>query len=303
GLVLVLTVAVTVALVGGAAAALAPSVPVLLYVAAGCSLALLTAPTLAGHSLDRDQPAVLAPLVDFAHTASAAVWLGGLLALIYVLPSATNEAARATAVRRFSTCALVAVTVLGLTGLGRALTELSAVHQVWSTSYGRTLIVKTAIFAPLVGLGWLNRAVLIGAFTRLRRSASAEVVLLTAVVVAVAVLTELRPGRAAPRANAAPLAAAGAARLPPRNAVVDARELGALALAVARTPGEATVTILGPDGTGVDGRRVTVDGATAEPCGSGCYRGPAARGTLRVAVNGRTATFDLPTRARPASDL
>src|SRR3954451_9422003 len=115
---LVLKVAVTVALVSGAAAALAPSVSLLLYVAAACSLALLAAPTLAGHALDRDQPAVLAPLVDFAHTASAAVWIGGLLALVYVLPRTRDEAARATAVRNFSTSALVAVTVLGLTGLG-----------------------------------------------------------------------------------------------------------------------------------------------------------------------------------------
>jgi hypothetical protein len=149
----------------------------------------------------------------------------------------------------------------------------------------------------------LNRAVLIGAFSRLRRSASAEVVLLTAVVAAVAVLTELRPGTAAPRANAAPIAAAGPATLPPRDAVVDARELGALALAVARTPGEATVTVLGPDGTGVDGSRVTVGGRLAASCGSGCYRAPAANGPLRIGVGGRSTTFAVPVRARDATGV
>jgi len=169
-----------------------------------------------------------------------------------------------------------------LSGLGRALTELSAVHQIWTTSYGRALIVKTALFAPLLGLGWLNRTVLIGAFARLRRSAAAEVALLAAVVIAVAVLTELRPGKATPQANAAPVAAARQATLPPRDAVVDARELGTLALAVARARGEATVTILGPDGTGVDGRRVTVNGAQAVSCGSGCYRAPAGAGPLLI---------------------
>jgi len=44
-------------------------------------------------------------------------------------------------------------------------------------------------------------------------------------------LTELRPGKATPQANAAPIAAARQAKLPPRDAVVDARELGTLALA------------------------------------------------------------------------
>ena len=307
----VLKVAVTIALVGGAAAALAPTVRVLLAVAAACSLALLAAPTLAGHALDRNQPSVLAPLVDLAHTASAAVWIGGLLSLVYVLPRAEDPAVRAAAVRRFSTSALVAVSVLALTGLGRALTELSAVSQIWSTSYGRTLIVKTALFVPLVALGWLNRAVLIDAFSRLRRSAAAEVTLLCGVVVAVAVLTELRPGKdaaAAARAAAAsattPLAAAQPPALPPRDAVVDARELGTLGLAVARTPSSTTVTLLGPDATGVNGRRVAVNGAAATSCGSGCYRAATtATGPLRVAVDGRSTTFDLPARARPASGL
>jgi copper transport protein len=302
---LVSKIAVTVALVGGASAALAPTLPPLLWAALACALALLAAPTLAGHSLDHDQPRVLAPIVDVAHAASAAVWIGGLLALVYVLPHARDQAARAIAVRRFSSAALVAVGVLGATGVGRALTELSAVHQVWSTSYGRALIVKTALFVPLLGLGWLNRSVLIGMFARLRRSAAAEIALLAAVVVTVAVLTELRPGTAASpaRAAAAPVAAARSVALPPRDAVVDARELGTLAVAVARTPGAATVTILGPDGTGVDGRRVTVDGARATACGSGCYRAPAGFGRLRVGVGARSIVFDLPVRAPDASAI
>jgi copper transport protein len=295
---LVLKVAITVALVGGAAAALAPTVPLLLFVAGGCSLALLAAPTLAGHALDRDQPRLLAPLVDIAHIASAAVWLGGLLSLVYVVPRASGEGtARASAVRRFSTSALIAVIVLGLSGLGRALTELSAVHQLWTTSYGQTLIVKTALFAPLLGLGWLNRTLLIGAFARLRRSALVEISLLAAVVVAVAVLTELRPGTATRPAQAAPVAVAQPVTLPPRNAVVEARELGSLALAVARSPGTVTVTLLGSDGTGVNGRNVTVDGAPTTPCGSGCYRAPAVAGGLSIGIDGRRLAFDLPAQA------
>jgi putative copper export protein len=295
---LVLKIAIAVALVGGAAAALAPTIPALLLLAGASSLALLLAPTLAGHALDRDQPRVLAALVDLAHITSAAVWLGGLLALVYVLPRASdNGPAREIAVRRFSTSALVAVMVLSVSGLVRALTEFSAVHQVWTTSYGQTLLVKTALFAPLVGLGWINRSLLIDAFARLRRSALAEITLLVGVVVAVAVLTELRPGTATPTATAAPVAVAQAPTLPPRDAVVASRELGSLALAVARSPGTVTVTLLGQDGTGADGRNVTVDGAPAAPCGSGCYRAAAVAGGLSIGVDGRTVTFDLPARA------
>ncbi len=107
---------------------------------------------------------MLAPLVDLAHAASAAVWFGGLLALAFVVPRAADERERRALARRFSTIALLAVIVLGLTGLGRALTELSAVSQLWSTSYGRALLVKSALFLPLLGVGWLNRALLAGAF-------------------------------------------------------------------------------------------------------------------------------------------
>jgi hypothetical protein len=92
--------------------------------------------------------------------------------------------------------------------------------------------------------------------------------------------------------------------LPPRGAVVDARELGTLAVALARIPGVAMVTLLSPDGTGVDGRVVSVGGATATPCGSGCYRAPAATaGPLVVRVDGRALRVAVPERAPDAAAL
>jgi len=155
----------------------------------------------------------------------------------------------------------------------------------------------------LLAVGWLNRTFLIRAFERLRRSALAEAVVIAAIVVAVAILTELRPGTDATAAPKAPLAAALPPQLPARDAVVDARELGALGVAVARVPGTATVTLLGPDGTGVDGRDVLVDGRPASACGSGCYRGPAAPGPLTVTVDGRALRFEIPDRAPDATAL
>jgi copper transport protein len=301
---LVLQVALVVSLAGGVAAALAPRYPRLLKLAGACSLALLVAPTLSGHALDRDQPRALSIPADVVHLASAAVWLGGLAALVYLVPRvARDDAERTSAAARFSSVALIAVAILGLTGLVRALTELSAVHQVWSTSYGRTLIVKTALFAPLFGVGWLNRTVLLGAFARLRRSALVEVAVITGIVIAVAVLTELRPGVATARVSVAPTPAGAAPVLPPRDAVVDARELGPLAVGVARTPGRATVTVLDSDGTAATGRSVQIDGTAAVSCGAGCYRASASPGTLRVTIDASTLAFDLPERLPDASPL
>jgi copper transport protein len=302
---LVLDVALVVALAGGTAAALAPMTPPLLLAAGVAALALLVAPTLMGHPLDRDQPAVLAPLVDVTHTVAAATWLGGLVAVVYVL-ARTGADGREVAVRRFSAFALGAVVALAATGLGRALMELASLSQIWSTAYGRALIVKTALFIPLLGLGWLNRSLFLSAYRRLRRSAALEATVIGGVVIAVAFLTQLRPGVEAARARnaAAPLQAAQPPALPPRNAVVDAAELGTTAVAIARIPGAAIVTLLAPDGTAASGRIVSVDGANASPCGAGCYRAPAATaGPLHVDVDGRNVTFGIPERAPDARAL
>jgi copper transport protein len=301
---LVMKVALTVSLVGGAAAALAPTIPWLLPLAGAASLALLAAPSLSGHALDRDQPRVLAVLADLAHMGSAAVWFGGLIAIAYAVPRATDDdATRRAVVARFSTAALVSVIVLGATGVGRALTELSTVSQLWSTSYGRALLVKTAIFVPLLGIGWLNRTLFLRAFARLRRSTRVEAIAIVGIVVAVAILTELAPGRKAARSlAAAPPAAAQPPALPPRDAVVDARELGSLAVAVARQPNTTIVPLVGPDATGVDDRDVAVNGTPADSCGPGCYRAPSATaGPLLVSVDGRSLTFDLSSSAPDAA--
>jgi copper transport protein len=302
---LVLRIAVILSLAAGAAAALAPVYPRMLGAAAVIAIALILAPTLSGHALDRTQPRLLSVPVDLAHTLSAAIWFGGLVALVFALPRASaDDGKRASIVARFSTVALASVCVLALTGLGRALTELGGVTEIWSTSYGRALMIKTALFVPLLVLGWLNRTRLLGAFARLRRSALVESVLLLAIVAVVGVLTELRPGdeATASTASSAPLQAARPAALPPRDAVVAAKQLGSLAVAVARTPGRAIVTILGPDGTGSQGLDVRIDGRRTTACGSGCYTAAAASDpALRIQVGNAATTIRVPERAPDAS--
>ena len=159
------------------------------------ALALLPVPTLAGHSLDPGRSWIDAP-VDFLHVAAAAVWIGGVLALALIVPRLDAPAdLTAAAARRFSRIALVAVLVVGTTGVGRALAELSAVSQLWTTSYGKVILVKTALFALLLVLGPVSRSLLASA--RLRYSVSAELAVQLGLMAAVAVLTALPPGRQA----------------------------------------------------------------------------------------------------------
>ena len=187
-------VATVAAAAGVVAAGLALRYPRLRYGAWIAAAVLLVCPTLSGHAFDVTQPRVLTPLVDVLHLGAAGVWLGGLSSLAFVVTPLPDRL-RTRVVRRFSALALAAVAVIAVTGLSRAVTELSSVRQIWSTSYGNALIVKSALFAVLIGLGWFNRSRLLGAFGQLRRSVLAEIALLAGVIVAVGVLTDLPPGR------------------------------------------------------------------------------------------------------------
>jgi hypothetical protein len=123
-------------------------------------------------------------------------------------------------------------------------------------------------------------------------------------VAAVALLTDLRPGRDVV-ARAAVTETKGPSPLPAPGMVVLARESGDYAVALGVRPARAEVTVLGPDGGGVTGLAVQIAGAAARPCGPGCYgaSGSYASKSVRVAVGGRELVFNVPARARPASAL
>jgi copper transport protein len=172
-------------------------------VAAGWSL---VGPGLSGHAGDPGL-GFFALAFDTLHLAGAAVWIGGLAHLFVVaapatatLPPEERSRVRLELAQRFSRIALASVVVISVTGVARALWELSAVSQIWSTPYGRTLMIKTALLGALVVLGYLNRRSL-GDFTALRRRVGIELSLLVTLTAAVSLLTDLPPANSTP-ANA-----------------------------------------------------------------------------------------------------
>jgi len=231
-----------------------------------CALALLPIPSVAGHALDRGQwPRPLNVAADILHVGAAAVWIGGLLALAIGLPRAARRLSAEQRVRfsavlvpRLSAIALGSVAVIAVTGLIRALSELSAVSQLWSSGYGRALVVKTCLLALLVSLGWINRSRLVPRLRleALRRNVAVELVVLAGLVIAVAFLTDLAPGHQLARAVASPQAPQPVAD-PPPGATVLAGESGDRAVGLAIRPGgRLQATVLGPDDNGVDGLSV-----------------------------------------------
>lgn len=296
-----------IALVGGAAAALTLADRRVRFVPRLAALALLPVPSLAGHALDAGHPRPLNAAVDVLHTGAAAVWVGGLVALGLVF-----DRDRA---RRFSALALGSVLVLAATGVTRAVFELSAVAQLWSTGYGRALLVKTVLLGALVALGWLNRYRLIPrGGGRLRLSVRAEALLAAGLVVAVAFLTALPPGRRAEAATTPQRTGPTVLPRPLAGALVLARQDGKLAVALAVLPPRLQAIVLGPDRRGVEGLDVSfrTGGATlaASVCGQGCYeaRSPRAGGRIAVLLRGgaypdSTAAFTVPRSWRPAGAI
>lgn len=274
----VTAVAVLVAAVGAVAAVVALVYPRALVLALSASVALLAAPSLAGHALEAGSRP-LSFTADLVHVVAAAFWIGGLLQLALML----RDREELGVARRYARLALPAVALLALSGGGRALAELSAVSQLWSTGYGRAILAKSALFALVIGVAWLGRGRLDSA-ARLLRSVSTELAVLVSVVAVVALLTALRPGRDAAVAGPFPSPPREVALppLPPTGSVVFAHQSRELAVALAVRPGpplRLTATILGQSGKAVDGLDVELVAAAdshgasspAQLCGHGCY--------------------------------
>jgi len=186
---------------------------------APAAAALVFAPALEGHSTTISPTALLVP-IDALHVLAMTAWLGGLAALLFVLPSATRTlepVARtrllAAVLARFSPIALAAVATLAVTGTIAAISLLTAVSQLWDTGYGRELLAKIALLGGLIALGAVNRRRLLPRLRRLaadggapgaagralRATLRTEVALLAAVLAVSSVLVDgIPPVSAAP---------------------------------------------------------------------------------------------------------
>jgi copper transport protein len=124
---------------------------------------LVMVPALAGHGTTQDPVAVMLP-ANVVHVASVSLWVGGLAALLLVLPAATRALAAgdrtrllSAALLRFSPLALGAVAVLLATGLLQSYVEIRHLALVFETPFGRAAFIKLCLLLALVGLGALNR--------------------------------------------------------------------------------------------------------------------------------------------------
>jgi copper transport protein len=149
----------------------------------------------AGHAAGASWPWTMVALQSL-HFLAAAGWLGGVAALLVGLgrrPGPTSAAAA----QRYGVGAGVALAVLVVTGVVRALDEVGSWASLVDTGYGRLIVVKSALLLALAGLGAVNHYRSVPAAGRslraLRRVGSAELAVAAAVFTVTAFLTTAPP--------------------------------------------------------------------------------------------------------------
>ncbi len=110
----------------------------------------------AGHAAATSWP--LATLgLNLLHMLAMVVWLGGLVGLVVGSGEPAQREAIGRALPRFSTVALVSVSVLVVSGSFLAWAEVGSLAAVTSTEYGAVLLAKVGGVVVLVALGNIAR--------------------------------------------------------------------------------------------------------------------------------------------------
>jgi copper transport protein len=122
-----------------------------------------------GHAIVADQPVVRVSL-DIVHLVAASIWLGGLVQLLAMAPTASHNTA---AVERFSTVAFASVITLLVTGSYATWVELDAdLHQLIVHPYGRIILAKLLLYFGTMPLAFLNKTLYVPAIARRPADAS-----------------------------------------------------------------------------------------------------------------------------------
>jgi putative copper export protein/mono/diheme cytochrome c family protein len=167
----------------------------------------------AGHAAAVEPSTRASELLDAVHLVAAGVWVGGLWPLARLCrlagrdPGADARPFAVLAAHRFSTMALVAILVLLTTGLWSAWNQVGTIPALVGTLYGRLLLVKLSLLAPIAVLAVLNRRRLLPALggaaetvgrpamRRLAIFVGAEALIALAILAVVASMTATPPGR------------------------------------------------------------------------------------------------------------
>jgi len=153
---------------------------------------------MAGHASALTGPVPV--IVQVVHVAGAAVWIGGIVAILVlaVRPGfllAASPPPMRTIIPRFSAVALASIGLVVLTGVYAAYAQTGTLLDT-GTEYGRTLLMKSGFAAGALALGGLNfldGGRMMGWLDGFRSRITIEVMLATTVLVLTAALASTPP--------------------------------------------------------------------------------------------------------------
>jgi len=167
---------------------------------------LAFSPAFAGHAAASARFPGAMIFTDFLHVVGAASWLGNLACVMLIgIPIIVKAASEdrwqrvSILVNTFSPIALGSATVVVLSGLIAAAVHLQSFAALWSTTYGRVLLLKLGIVLITLTIGGYNfrrvqpQLVSEDGTTLLRRSAMLELAAAAVIVVITGFLTGVSP--------------------------------------------------------------------------------------------------------------
>lgn len=173
-------------------------------VAAVGAIALALSQSLTGHAGAEAQRLTLSLASDTLHLLAAGAWIGGLITIVLAgLPAARRQgdaigrSSGSNMVRAFHDIALPSVVVVALTGIVNSWLRIEGLAALWSSSYGRVLLVKVALFLILVVFGYYHWRTAVApnwdraSAGRFRRTALVELFVGALVLIATALLISM----------------------------------------------------------------------------------------------------------------
>jgi putative copper export protein len=144
---------------------------------------------------------------DILHLTFVAIWPGALVPLWLLLKQPASKLIKRQALLRFSNIAVIVAPLVGATGVLSGYFRVHSVSPLITTPYGRYVLLKSACFFVLIGLGAVNRFRLIPELVgkapevpsstenwgKLQRNILIEQLIFVLVLAAVARLVQLPP--------------------------------------------------------------------------------------------------------------
>ncbi|UCD23889.1 MAG: CopD family protein [Gemmatimonadota bacterium] len=129
-----------------------------IFITVAAIAAAVTVP-LTGHALSATSTPWLTVSVQAMHVVGVGLWIGTLFVVVATLRSVRGPLALA-ALKAFTPLAVAAVAIVAVSGSITAIIYLDSPSMLWTTLYGRTLLLKLTLFTAVGTLGAYNSRLL-----------------------------------------------------------------------------------------------------------------------------------------------